>query len=55
MKEWLYDYYKENQYFKEYVDKMCKNRNIGVFEALALNIVEKVAQDWQERAKGKEK
>lgn len=51
MKEWLYDFYKENEDFKRYVDKACKNQNKGIFEVLEELMTEYVALSYQGRLK----
>ena len=39
MNEEQYTLYKSDKDFKEYVDKYCKDHNLGVFEALEHNMI----------------
>ena len=40
----IYEKYRTDKDFKEYVDKYCHNRDVGIFEALAHMTVHKVAE-----------
>jgi len=50
MKEELYELYKSDPDFKEYVDKYCKKHDLGVFEALNMKILESYG-NWLKGAK----
>lgn len=52
MNETLYEFYKSNQKFKDYVDAYCICRGKGLFEALQDLIIKTVAEDIKDRAKG---
>ena len=43
MNEELYELYKSNNDFKEYVDRWCKEHNIGIFEAFRLKLIQNYA------------
>ena len=49
MNEELYTLYQNDEDFKEYVDRWCKNHDLGVFEALRLNILQEYARYLKER------
>ena len=47
----IYDRYKTDKDFKEYVDKYCHNRDVGIFEALAHITVHGVAKYYEDSKK----
>ena len=49
--EWIYNFYKENPDFHEYVDKFCKSKGLGIFEAFEMEIIKNVALSYQSRLK----
>ena len=51
--EWIYDFYKENPDFREYVDKFCKSKGLGIFEAFEMEIIKNVALSYKNRLKGR--
>ncbi|MBQ9750400.1 MAG: hypothetical protein IJV87_07470 [Clostridia bacterium] len=51
--EWIYDFYKENPDFREYVDKFCKARGLGIFEAFEMEAIKNVALYYREKLKEK--
>lgn len=44
MNEELYDLYKRDQDFHDYVDKWCKAHNLGIFEAFQMNILKEYGE-----------
>lgn len=46
-----YDLYKHDADFKEYVDRWCKNHDLGLFEALAMNLLQEYAKYLKEGKK----
>lgn len=53
MKDWVYDFYKSNQEFHDWVDTLCKGEDIGVFEALNDVMTEVVAEYYRDKEKEK--
>ena len=51
MTEELYELYKTDEDFKEYVDKWCKDHDLGIFEAFRLNLVQEYAKYLKEGKK----
>ena len=49
MSDELYTLYKTDDDFKKYVDHWCKNHDLGVSEALRLNILQEYAKYLKER------
>ena len=52
MHEWAYDLYKSDPDFKEYVDKYCATRHVGIFEALMHKMVLIVGEFYKARKEG---
>ena len=52
MSEEIYEFYKTNEHFRDYVDRYCKCRDKGLFEALMDLIVKTVANDYKVRMMG---
>lgn len=50
MTDELYTLYRENNDFKEYVDRWCKNRDKSIFEAFNFVIVREYAK-WLKESK----
>ena len=50
MSEELYEFYKSDPDFNEYVNKIVKARRLGIFEALELLIVKEYAA-WLKKTK----
>ena len=44
MNEELYELYKEDEDFKQYVDAWCKDHNLSIFEAFCMNILREYAK-----------
>lgn len=53
MKEELYTQYKNDKDYAAYVDRYCKSRNLGLFEALAHRTVSEVAEYYKTAKKDK--
>jgi hypothetical protein len=53
MTDELYDLYKRDTDFKHYVDEWCKAKNIGIFEAFRLNILQEYGKYIKESKNGK--
>ena len=51
MTDELYDLYKRDPDFKEYVDRWCKNHNLSIFEAFRLNVLQEYAKYLKEGKK----
>ena len=51
MTDELYDLYKRDADFKEYVDKWCRNHDLDLFEALSLNLLQEYAKYIKEGKK----
>jgi hypothetical protein len=47
--EWLYDFYKSNKDFKDWVDTYCKGYNLGIFEVLNDPMTEVVAEYYRDK------
>ena len=47
----LYELYKTDADFKEYVDRWCKNHNLSVDEAFTFNILREYAKYVKEKNK----
>lgn len=47
----IYERYKTDGDFKEYVDKYCRSRCVGIFEALAHITIHQVAMYYTEAKK----
>jgi len=50
MKDEIYDLYKNNPEFKEYVNRYAKSHDLGIFEALAHITIEEVADYYKEKS-----
>ena len=50
MSEELYELYKTDKDFKEYVDKWAKNHNLSVFEVFRFDILKEYAK-WLKEVK----
>ena len=48
MEDWIYEFYKENQDFHIWVEKHCRQRNLGVFEVLNHKIAKIIANYYKE-------
>ena len=53
MNEELYDLYKRDPDFREYVDTWCKVHNLGIFEALSIKILQEYAAYLRKTKEGK--
>jgi len=51
MNEDMYELYKSNKDFKEYVDRFRTFRNLGIFEALQFKIIQEYAKYLHEQGK----
>ena len=51
MNDEMYDLYKRDEDFKEYVDKWCHNHDLGLFEALSLNLLQEYGKYVKEAKK----
>ena len=51
MSEELYDLYKRDPDFKEYVDRWCKQHSISIFEAFRMNILQEYGKWIKENKK----
>ena len=51
MNDELYTLYKTDDDFKKYVDHWCKAKNIGIFEAFRLNILQEYGKYLRENKK----
>lgn len=51
MNEELYDLYKRDEHFKQYVDKFCHKHDLGLFEALSMNILREYGKYVKESKK----
>lgn len=47
----LYSLYKDDADFKRYVDEWCKARNVSIFEAFRLNILQEYGKWIKEQRK----
>lgn len=50
MTDELYNLYKQDEDFKRYVDEWCKARNVSIFEAFRLNILQEYGK-WIKEVK----
>lgn len=53
MTDELYDLYKRDPDFAEYVDKWAKNHNLSIFEVFRMNILGEYAKWLKENKNGK--
>ena len=51
MTDELYDLYKRDPDFRHYVDSWCKKHNIGLFEAVRINILQEYGKYIRENKK----
>lgn len=51
MNEELYDLYKRDPDFREYVDTWCKVHNLGIFEALSIKILQEYGKEKKKEEK----
>ena len=51
MNEELYELYKEDEDFKQYVDAWCKDHDLSIFEAFRMNILREYAKYIKEAKK----
>ena len=51
MTDELYDLYKRDPNFKEYVDKWAKNHDISIYEVFRFNILQEYAKWLKENKK----
>ena len=49
MTDELYELYKKDADFKEYVDKWCKAHDLGIFEAFRFDILKEYAKYVKEK------
>ena len=54
MNDDLYDLYKRDQDFKDYVDGFCKKHDLGTFEAFNIYILREYAKEVKKRTKERE-
>lgn len=51
MTDELYELYKQDKDFKEYVDKWCASHNLSIFEAFRMKILQNYASYIQKNRK----